>query len=51
MSSVFVNCSTEWITIISWCSIKDDYRTLVDLEVVNVVNPYMEIDEDECFMD
>jgi hypothetical protein len=24
--------------IISWCSIKDDYRTLVELEGVSVVN-------------
>jgi len=31
----------------SWCSIKDDYRTLVDLKVVNVVNMYAESDESE----
>jgi hypothetical protein len=30
-----------------WCSIKDDYRTLVELEDVNVVNLYAEIDEGE----
>lgn len=34
--------------IISWCSIKDDYRTLAELEGVNVVNLYTGInDEDE----
>jgi|GEM_PF-2996336 len=30
-----------------WCSIKNDYRTLVGLEDANVVNLYVEIDEDE----
>lgn len=31
-----------------WCSIKDDYRTLAELEGVNVVNLYTGInDEDE----
>ncbi len=31
-----------------WCSIKDDYRTLAELEGVNVVNLYTDInDEDE----
>jgi hypothetical protein len=31
----------------SWCSIKNDYRTLVGLEDVNVVETYADIDEDE----
>lgn len=30
---------------IFWCSIKDDYRTLVGLEGVNVVNNFVDIDE------
>jgi hypothetical protein len=30
-----------------WCSIKDDYRTLAELEGVNVVNLYTEIDDVE----
>ncbi len=31
----------------SWCSIKDDYRTLAELEDVSVVNLYTDIDEEE----
>jgi hypothetical protein len=30
----------------SWCSIKDDYRTLFGWEVVNVVNMYDDPDEE-----
>ena len=29
-----------------WCSIKDDHRTLFDLEGVNVVKSYVDIDEE-----
>ncbi|HSX43443.1 MAG TPA: hypothetical protein VLF59_05145 [Candidatus Saccharimonadales bacterium] len=29
-----------------WCSIKDDYRTLIELEGVSVVNQYDEIIDD-----
>ena len=29
-----------------WCSIKDDYRTLAELEDVNVVEKYSELDEE-----
>ncbi len=29
----------------SWCSIKNDYRTLVGLEDVNVVETYTDIEE------
>lgn len=31
----------------TWCSIKNDYRTLVGLEDVNVVETYTDIDEEE----
>lgn len=30
-----------------WCSIKYEYRTLIDLEGVNVVEKYTAFDEDE----
>jgi hypothetical protein len=29
----------------SWCSIKDDYRALAELEGVNVVNLHTDIDD------
>jgi len=35
----------KWL-ISKWCSIKDDYRTLVDLEGVSAIL-YEEINEDE----
>jgi hypothetical protein len=31
----------------SWCSIKDDYGTLAELEGVSVANSYTDIDEGE----
>jgi hypothetical protein len=31
----------------TWCSIKDDYRTLLNLEDVNIVNFYSDIDEEK----
>ena len=33
--------------ILSWCSIKDDYKTLIGLEGVNVANLYTDIDDEE----
>jgi hypothetical protein len=30
-----------------WCSIKDDYRTLAELEGVSVVNLYTDIEEED----
>lgn len=44
---VLQGCFTEFEFLYSWRSIKDDYRTLVGLEGVNVVNTYAVIDEDK----
>jgi hypothetical protein len=32
--------------ILNWCSIKDDYRTLVGLEGVDVVKNFIDINEE-----
>jgi hypothetical protein len=32
---------------LSWCSIKDDYRTLVGLEDVDLLDTYTDTDEEE----
>ena len=31
-----------------WCSIKDDYRTLIDLKEVSVVEKYVDLDESKA---
>jgi hypothetical protein len=42
---VLQGCFIEFEFLYSWCRIKDDYRTLVDLEDVNVVNLYSDTNE------
>lgn len=42
-----INHGTFLICYKSWCSIKDDYRTLVGLKDVDVVETYAGFDENE----
>jgi len=41
----FTGVFSDFLKPYSWCSIKDDYRTLVELEDVNDVEIYADFDE------